>query len=403
MTIELGLVETTAVALAVLLLGYLLNRLVPFLKNNNIPEPVVGGIVFAALSSAAYSSVELSFNFDMTLKMPLMLVFFTTVGLGANVRLLKRGGPKLFWFLLIATAYLIVQDATGVLFATLSDMHPLMGLVAGSITLTGGHGTGVTYAQVFTDVYSIQGTMELAMACATFGLVLGGLIGGPVGKRLIKKYKLEPDRQAAELPAEQMVTYDPDDRDRVTPRRMMETMLIITLCVAAGTAIYHWVLDRGITIPSSFIALLLGMIITNVFDFTKIYRIHPETVDLWGTMGLSVFLAMALMSLRLWELANLAGPMVLILLAQAVMMILFAYFVTFRLMGKNYDAAIIAGGHCGFGLGATPTAVANMESLVARFGPSPQAFLVVPLAGAFFLDVVNALVIQLYMAMPFVK
>ncbi|MBW2525203.1 MAG: sodium/glutamate symporter [Deltaproteobacteria bacterium] len=402
MTLELGLVETSAVALAVLFLGYLLNRVVPPLRKYNIPEPVVGGIVFAALSTVAFSQFNFAFKFDMTLKTPLMLVFFTTVGLGANVKLLAKGGPKLFWFMLIATLYLIVQDGTGVLFATLSDMHPLMGLVAGSITLTGGHATWSTYAEVFKDFYNMKGGMEVAMASATFGLVLGGIIGGPVGRSLIKRYKLEPSEPIHKQPEEQ-ITYDPEDRDHVTPRRMMETMLIILICLSVGTAIYDWLLAKGVTVPASFVSLMIGMLITNVCDFTKVYSFNRETIDLWGTMGLSVFLAMALMSLRLWELVHLAGPMLLILLAQTVMMILFAYFVTFRLMGKNYDAAIMAGGHCGFGLGATPTAVANMESLTSRFGASPQAFLVVPLCGAFFLDLTNALVLQAYMAMPFVK
>lgn len=402
MTIELGLVETSAVALAVLFLGYLLNTVIPPLRNYNIPEPVVGGIVFAALSTLAYSQFDFSFKFDMTLKTPLMLVFFTSVGLGANVKLLSKGGPKLFWFMLIATLYLIVQDGTGVLFAHLSDMHPLMGLIAGSITLTGGHATGTTYAEVFKEFYNIQGGMEVAMASATFGLVLGGIIGGPVGRMLIKRNELRPDDEDDKSP-EETITYDPDDRDRVTPRRMMETMLIILVCLALGTAGYNWLLDKGVTVPASFVSLLIGMVITNVCDFTKIYTINKETIDLWGTMGLSVFLAMALMSLRLWELVHLAGPMLMILLAQTAMMIFFAYFVTFRLMGKDYNAAIMAGGHCGFGLGATPTAVANMESLTSRYGPSPQAFLVVPLCGAFFLDITNMLVLQAYMALPFVK
>lgn len=402
MTLELGLVETSAVALAVLFLGYLLNRVIPPLRKYNIPEPVVGGIVFATLSTFAYSQFDFAFKFDMALKTPLMLVFFTSVGLGANVKLLAKGGPKLFWFMLIATLYLVVQDGTGVLFARLSDMHPLMGLVAGSITLTGGHATGTTYAEVFKDVYNIQGGMEVAMASATFGLVLGGVIGGPVGRSLIKRYKLEPTDAKSQRP-DQQITYDPEDRDQVTPRRMMETMLIILVCLSVGTAIYDWLLTKGVTVPASFVSLMIGMIITNVCDFTKVYRFNRETIDLWGTMGLSVFLAMALMSLRLWELVHLAGPMLMILVAQTIIMVIFAYFVTFRLMGKNYDAAIIAGGHCGFGLGATPTAVANMESLTSRFGPSPQAFLVVPLCGAFFLDLTNALVLQAYLAMPFVK
>jgi len=404
MTVQLGLVETGAAALAILFLGYLLNWAIPFLRNNNIPEPVVGGLTFALLSSLLYSLLDVNITFDMTLKTPLMLVFFTTVGLGASVKLLAKGGPKVLLFLGVATLYLVLQDGLGVALACATDMHPLLGLLAGSITLSGGHGTGATYADIFTNVHNLQSTMELAMACATFGLVLGGLIGGPVTKRLVNKYKLKPDDDVVhDVDADEAITYDPEERDRVTPRRMMETMLVITICMALGSVIYNYFMSKGITVPSFICSLFLGMAITNFCDFTGIYRINKETVDLWGTIGLSVFLAMALMSLRLWELLNLAGPMLFILLAQTATMACFAYFITFRLMGKNYDAAIMAGGHCGFGLGATPTAVANMEALVSRYGPSPQAFLVVPMVGAFFIDITNALVIQLYFALPFVR
>jgi glutamate:Na+ symporter, ESS family len=404
MTIQLGLVETGAAALAILFLGYLLNWLIPFLRNNNIPEPVVGGLTFALASSLLYSVFDVNITFDMTLKTPLMLVFFTTVGLGASVKLLARGGPKVLLFLGVATVYLVLQDGLGVALACATDMHPLLGLLAGSITLSGGHGTGATYADIFTNVHNIQSTMELAMACATFGLVLGGLIGGPVTRRLVTKYKLKPDQDVVnDVDTDEAVTYDPEERDRVTPRRMMETMLVITICMALGSVVYKFFMSKGITVPSFICSLFLGMAITNFCDFTGIYKVNKETVDLWGTIGLSVFLAMALMSLRLWELLNLAGPMLFILLAQTATMACFAYFVTFRLMGKNYDAAIMAGGHCGFGLGATPTAVANMEALVSRYGPSPQAFLVVPMVGAFFIDITNALVIQLYFALPFVR
>jgi len=401
MTITLGLIETGAAALGVLFLGYLLNWAIPPLKNYNIPEPVVGGIAFAIVISVLYAQLGLNIVFDMTLKTPLMLVFFTTVGLGASVKLLKKGGPRVLLFLGLATVYLLLQNGVGVAMAIATDLHPLLGLLAGSITLSGGHGTGATYAEIFSDVHNLQGTMELAMACATFGLVLGGIIGGPVARRLILRNKLKPDPDAvADL--EDSITYDPEDRDRVTPRRMMETMLIITICMAAGMWIYNYFMSIGVTVPSFICALFLGMMFTNVFDFTKVYDLNKETVDLWGTIALSVFLAMALMSLRLWELMNLAGPILLILVVQTCLLALFAYFITFRVMGKDYNAAIIAGGHCGFGLGATPTAVANMESLVSRYGPSPQAFLVVPMVGAFFIDITNALVIQLYFALPFV-
>jgi ESS family glutamate:Na+ symporter len=403
MTIELGLVETGAAALAILFLGYLLNWAVPFLRNNNIPEPVVGGLTFALASSLLYSIFDVSITFDMTLKTPLMLVFFTTVGLGASLKLLIKGGPKVLLFLGVATLYLMLQNGVGVGLAYLTDMHPLLGLMAGSITLSGGHGTGATYADIFANVHNLQGTMELAMACATFGLVLGGIIGGPVTKRLVNRYHLKPEEEAIPETDDSPVTYDPEDRDRVTPRKMMETMLIITVCMALGNVLYNTFMDLGLTVPSFICALFLGMALTNLADFTGWYKISKETIDLWGTIALSVFLAMALMSLRLWELLNLAGPMLFILLMQTTLLATFAYFVTFRVMGRNYDAAIMAGGHCGFGLGATPTAVANMEALVSRYGPSPQAFLVVPMVGAFFIDITNALVIQLFFALPIVR
>lgn len=401
MTISFGLVETGAIALGVLFLGYLLNWLIPPLRNNNIPEPVVGGIAFALGNSILYSLAGVSIAFDMTLKTPLMLVFFTTVGLGASIKLLVRGGPKVFLFLLLATVYLMVQNTTGVALAYATDLHPLLGLLAGSITLSGGHGTGATYADIFSNVNNIQGTLELAMACATFGLVLGGIIGGPVARRLIQKHKLKPDEDAVrDKDSRDTITYDPEDKDQVTPRSMMETMLIITVCMSVGMVLYNWFMSAGITIPSFICALFLGMAITNICDISKVYQLNKETVDLWGTIALSVFLAMALMSLRLWELLNLAGPILLILIVQTCLLALFAYFITFRVMGRDYDAAIMAGGHCGFGLGATPTAVANMESLVSRFGPSPQAFLVVPMVGAFFIDITNALILQIFFHLP---
>ena len=395
MNIQFELVQTVVVALLVLFIGYTLNKKIKSLQNNNIPEPVVGGIVFALVSSLLYSRFNISFNFDMTLKTPLMLVFFTTVGLGASFKLLLRGGPKVLLFLGVAALYLVVQNSIGVALAAFTDMHPLCGLLAGSITLAGGHGTGATYAELFSKFYNIQGSMELAMACATFGLVLGGLIGGPVSRRLIQKYQLQPAAKSEEE-LQRTVTFSAEDRDRVTPKQMMETLLIIGICMVLGNYLFQYCKSINVPLPSFICPLLIGIFITNICATTKIYQISEECVDLWGTIGLSIFLAMALMSLRLWELLNLAGPMLLILVAQTAVIAIYAYFITFRVMGKDYDAAIIAGGHCGFGLGATPTAVANMEALVSRYGPSPQAFLVVPMVGAFFIDIANTLVLQTF-------
>jgi len=242
------------------------------------------------------------------------------------------------------------------------------------------------------------------MASATFGLVLGGIIGGPVAKRLILKYQLAPGKEAATVAEKDTtITYDPDDEDRVTPKNMLMTLLIICICIGAGAFAYNVLKSVGIPLPSFICPLLVGIVICNFFDSTKLYHVQAGCLDLWGTMSLSVFLAMALMSLRVWELAALAGPMLAILACQTAFLAAYASFITFRIMGRDYNAAIMAGGHCGFGLGATPTAVANMEALTSKYGASPTAFLVVPMVGAFFIDISNTLVIQLYLSLPFVN
>jgi ESS family glutamate:Na+ symporter len=401
MNIEVNIIETLAVALLILFSGYFLNSKVAFLRNNNIPEPVVGGIAFSLLAAIAHSYFDINLNFDMSFKNPLMTIFFTTVGLGASFSLLLKGGPKVILFLGVATIYLIFQNAVGVSLAMVSGLDPLMGLIGGSVTLSGGHGNGATYADLFIAEYNMHSSVfELAMAAATLGLVLGGLVGGPVSKRLISRYGLKADKYDEEL--DDTITFNPEDHDLVTPKKMMETLFVILMCMVFGHVVYLSLKSEGVVLPAFLMPLLFGVLATNLCEMSKRYTISRACIDLWGTMALSIFLAMALMSLRVWELANLAGPMVVIILVQTIMLMLFAYFITFRIMGKNYNAAIIAGGHCGFGLGATPTAVANMESLVARYGPSPQAFLVVPLVGAFFIDITNALVIQLYLSLPFV-
>ncbi len=401
MNIEVGVAETLLVSLIILFSGYFLNSKLSFLRNNNIPEPVVGGIAFSLLAAIAHTFFDINFDFNMSFKAPLMTVFFTTVGLGASYSLLLKGGPKVVLFLGVATLFLLFQNAIGVSLAMLTGIEPLMGLIAGSVTLSGGHGNGATYADLFIAEYSMHSSVfELAMAAATLGLVLGGLAGGPVSKRLIKRYNLKADDYQEEL--DETITFNPEDHDLVTPKKMMETLFFIMVCMVLGRYGYLALKNMDIVLPAFLVPLLLGVVATNLCELSKRYTISRACIDLWGTMALSIFLAMALMSLKIWELANLAGTMVFIILIQAVMLMCFAYFITFRIMGKNYNAAIIAGGHCGFGLGATPTAVANMEALVARHGPSPQAFLVVPLVGAFFIDITNALVIQLYLSLPFV-
>jgi len=284
-----------------------------------------------------------------------------------------------------------LQNVVGKTVAWLTDAHPLVGLLAGSVTMVGGHGTGATFAGSFGGSHNLQAAMELAMASATFGLICGGLVGGPLAQRLIDKYGL---RSTAHDGIGQLDVEEDNEID-LTPNLLLETMLLVAVPMALGQVLYRWSLAQGFSLPGFVWSLFLGIVLLNGFEFTGLYKVKAKAVDTIGTVSLSLFLAMALMSLRLWELVNLAGPLLAVLLAQLALVLLFAYYVTFRVMGCDFDAAVMAAGQCGFGMGATPTAVANMEAVVAHHGPAPVAFLVVPLVGAFFIDITNVFAIQL--------
>lgn len=396
MAVSLDAMETLAAAIAVLFVGTAVQGRLGILRDNNIPIPVVGGLLFAVLTTVAFLGFDFGLGFDMALKEPMMLAFFTSIGLGADFRLLVRGGPRLLLFGAVCLVYIIVQNGLGLMAAVGMDLHPLVGLLGGSITLSGGHGTGAAYAARFADVQNIAGVMELAMACATFGLILGGLIGGPVAGRLIRLHNLE----AASSHEHHTADVEDETHSPVNSDTLLRTLFIMLICLIGGLSLAQALAGAAFTLPGFVWCLMIGVILRNLQHLVPSLAVHRPTVDMLGSVSLSVFLAMALMSLRLWELLSLAGPLLVMLLIQTVGMALFATFVTFRVMGANYDSAIIAGGHCGFGMGATPTAVANMEALTHRYGPSPQAFLVVPLMGAFFIDFLNALVIQGYLALP---
>ncbi|GLS84562.1 sodium/glutamate symporter [Paraferrimonas haliotis] len=400
--IQVAAAESLLVAMCVLFVGYFISRRSAFLKNYNIPVPIIGGLIMAVLITALHMQ-GITIAFDLPLKDTLMLMFFASVGLAANFKLLAKGGAKVFLFLGVATVYIVIQNTIGVSVASAFGLDPLLGLVAGSITLSGGHGTGAAWAQTFSETYGIE-TLELAMAAATFGLVMGGMIGGPVAQKLIKKHQL---RSSYEMPTPgnhhidnpDVVTYIDTEEDRITAKSTIQTLFVLLLCVVFAGHAKEWVDAFEISwlkIPNFVYALFIGVVITNLCDFTNSYKINKETLDALGTISLNLFLAMALMSLKLWELLDLALPLLAILLVQTVVLALFCYWVTFRVMGSNYDAAIMAGGHCGFGMGATPTAVMNMGTLVTRYGPSPQAFVVVPIVGAFFIDIANLIVLQTF-------
>ncbi|WP_076589546.1 sodium/glutamate symporter [Vibrio ostreicida] len=401
--ISVGPLESFLIAIGVLFLGHFVNAKLPILKKFNIPEPIVGGLIVAVLITLVHFN-GVSLEFSLPLQNTFMLMFFSTVGLAANYTQLMKGGAKVFIFLAVASFYIIIQNGVGVSLATALGLDPLMGLIAGSITLSGGHGTGAAWSQTFTETYGLSNTLEIAMASATFGLIVGGIIGSPVAQKLINKNKLESAYGTGTQTHEkfpELVTYNEYEEDKVTAKKVIEILFVLLICVTGAKYLEQWVSGLGISwlmIPDFVYALFIGVFITNILEVAKVHKVDVETVDILGTVSLSLFLAMALMSLKLWNIFDLAIPFLVILSVQSVILGIFTYVVTFKVMGSNYDAAVIAGGHCGFGLGATPTAVMNMGSLVNKYGPSPQAFMVVPIVGAFFIDIVNLVILQGYIS-----
>lgn len=397
--LQLDFYSTLVAASLVLLLGRWLVARIGFLRVYSIPEPVAGGLLVAALLLALRVLADVEVRFDTSLQTPLMLAFFATIGLNADFASLKRGGRVLGIFLLVVTALLVVQNAMGIALAKALGLDPLMGLLAGSITLSGGHGTGAAWGAVFSEKYGVASASELAIASATFGLVLGGLIGGPVARLLIKRVQV-PGVEHSQ-PRRPKGFERPDQERMITSFSFIETLALLAISLQVGTCLSGVIQGTAFELPTFVCVLFVGVVLRNGLSALGWHQVFEREVSLLGNVSLSLFLAIALMSLKLWDLAALALPIVILLAAQALLMALFAIFVTFRVMGSNYDAAVLAAGHCGFGLGATPTAIANMQAVTQRFGPSQIAFLVVPMVGAFFIDITNAVVIKLFLALPF--
>ena len=397
MSIELDLIHTILVSMVVLFAGRALVAKVGVLQRFSIPAPVVGGGLVAILLAFGDGLAGLKLSFNLGLKDSLLLMFFTTIGLAADARMLAKGGLKLVIFLAISAVLIVIQNSIGIGIALALDLHPVIGLFGGSITLVGGHGTGAAYAGRLGETMNLQGVMELAMAAATAGLVLGAVLGGPVTEYLIKRHKLSGPKE--DPGAEETVT-EKAEADEVSSRSLINTLFIVLACLAGGKYLVRLVEHTGFILPDFVFCLLLGVVIRNVSAFTGLYRMSDRTIECVGDVALSLFLVMALMTMKLLDLANLAGPLLAILAAQAVVMILFTVFVTYRVMGSNYDAAVISGGQIGFGLSSTACALAIMKAVTIRHGASALAFLIVPMVGAFFIDILNALVIQGSLALP---
>lgn len=392
-------------AVIVLLLGRFLVNRIDFLKRYNIPEPVAGGLVAAVVSLLVHTLWGYSIVFSSELQTSFMLVFFASIGLSANFMKLKEGGTALVIFLICVASFIVVQNAVGMSLATLLGLDPLIGLIAGSITLTGGHGTAGAWGEILETQHGIQGALALGMASATFDLIIGGVIGGPLAKLLINRYSLAQPKTNAEIQkrdthleqnSDDLAPFENPHQVRlITADNAITTLGMFAACLAFAEFMTGFSKGTWFELPTFVWALGGGVILRNILESVLKIDIFDRAVDVFGNASLSLYLAMALLSLKLWQLADLAGPLVVILGAQTITMALYAAFVTFRVMGKNYDAAVLAAGHCGFGMGATPTAVANMQAITNMYGPSHKAFLIVPLCGAFFVDLINATVIQL--------
>jgi len=390
---SLSAVETLFATACVLLLGTVVNRTVPVLSRYAIPDPVTGGLIFAlaAWGAQAFSGFEV--RFDPTMSRPLLLAFFATVGLSADFRDLARGGLVLIRYLAVLAPFVALQNVVGMGTAWVLDLPPTMGLIVGSITLVGGHGTGAAYADLFADSYNLAGALPIAMAAATFGLVLGGLTGGPVGNVLITRNRLSGS--AAAIAHEQQ-----EAAEHVTVTKAIAAFAAITFCMIVGGELARLMAGAPLTLPAFVWALLTGVLLRNGLQAAGLWRMGTGPSDLLGGVALGLFLSLAMMQMRLWEFATLAGPLAAILLVQTVAAALYAMYVAFPGMGRSYDAALMAAGVIGFCMGSTATAVAITQALAARHGPSPTATLIVPLTGAFFIDLVNAGVLAGFLALP---
>jgi ESS family glutamate:Na+ symporter len=400
--LALDFINTVAFAGLVLFVGHAVRRMAPVLSRYNVPAPVIGGLLVAASVAAARAQGLALITFDTRLQSPLMIAFFTTIGFGASFSLLRVGGPQVLVFTVLCTIVAVLQNALGAVIASLLGLHPLFGVLSGSVTLTGGPATGLAFAPLFESA-GVPGASTVAVASAMAGIISGGLIGGPIATILVKRHNLaradgdpgRPNRIAAQIVEDQLPdsgTEAPAGEDKES-YALLKALVVILAAMWLGSIVSGRLEAWGLTLPAYIGAMLVASIIRNVDDATRIVGLSQRTIDDLGNVALSLFLVLALMTLRLWELAGLALPMMVILAFQVGLIAAVSFWPVFPAMGRDYDAAVMSGGMCGFMLGTTANAMANMEALVDRYGAAPRAFLVVPMVGAFFIDFINAVLI----------
>ncbi|MDE1464404.1 sodium/glutamate symporter [Spartinivicinus poritis] len=401
--IEVSPRRTLLISIIVLWLGIYLTKKAKWLKSYNIPAAVTGGLICSVLVAFVAILYGYQITFNLWMRDILLLIFFSTIGLTANIKLLVNGGKCLFILLIAASVFLVVQNLVGLFVASLFEGHFAYGLLTGSVSFAGGHGTAITYGKLFTEQYQLPATEEIAIACATLGLIVGGLVGGPLAEKLINKNKLSPSNSN-----EQSKSLDVKNNNSgklTSMNAIINATFLIVLCIGCGEFIHLWLKNNDIVMPLYLPGLFVGILITNIGDLLKIKKTSQfsNAISLWSDVSLTLFLAMSLMSMQLLVLSQALRPLMLVLVFQVIVMSLFSYIIVFRIMGRDYDAAVISSGFAGLGLGATPVGMANMRAVSEKYGNSAKAFLVIPLLGAFFIDVVNALILQGFMSLPFLK
>lgn len=391
MSITLDMYQTIAVAVVVLILGTFLKRKISFLEKFCIPAPVIGGLIFAIFTLICYSTGILEIDFDDTLKEVCMVFFFTSVGFQANLKVLKSGGKPLLIFLVLVIILIITQNFTAIGLANLLGLDSLTGMTTGSIPMVGGHGTAGAFGPVLED-FGISGATTVCTAAATFGLVAGSLMGGPIGNRLIKKHNL---LETIKNDDDTLLVEEEEKHERHFSMYAPAVFQLI-IAVGIGTIFSKLLSLTGMTFPIYIGAMIAAAIMRNIGEYTGKITIHMGEINDLGGICLSLFLGIAMITLKLWQLADLALPLVILLAGQVALMFLFSYIVVFNVMGRNYDAAVLVAGTCGFGMGATPNAMANMQAICEKYEPSVKAYLIIPIVGSLFADFLNSLTITFF-------
>ena len=390
-TLKLDLVATTALAALLLMLGYWLKKKIDFLEKFCFPVPVIGGFCFAIVIWICRVTGVFHIALDTTLQTPFMLAFFTTVGLGGSLALLKLGGKSLIVYLVFCWCLAVFQNVLGVSLAMILDIHPVLGVMAGSVSLEGGHGAAATFGPE-AEKLGVMGATAVAIASATFGLIAGNLTGGPLARKLITTYKVEIKTADTGMDYDEFIKKEQAGED-IEAKGFLFLMAVIGVMMVFGVWLSGWVKTLGIPnffLPGYVGAMFGAIIFRNINDKTHTFKLNSKIIGLMSDISIGMFLSMAMMNLKIWELADLAIPLVVILVVQVTCLILLVYFVLFRLLGKDYDAAVMCAGAMGHGLGATPNAVANMGAVSEHYGiRSNKAFLIVPLCGAVLIDLVG--------------